>query len=126
MDETGFALDPIPKKTDDVHRTKNVLSTCSGSKSQNTVLACVSGSGQAPPPMIIWSKKRNVPRNGNRQTLWVLRQGLDLFSPVSQMVREVISEVYTCNKAYTFAGGQAYIVARTIAQIHLLWRPKMG
>ena len=60
MDETGFA---IPKKTVDVCGTKNVLSICSGSKSQITVLACVSGSGQALPPMIIWSKKT---RYGNR------------------------------------------------------------
>ena len=61
MDETGFALDPIPRKTVDVRGTKNVLSICSGSKSQITVLATVSASGQALPPMIIWSKKTMSP-----------------------------------------------------------------
>ena len=61
MDKTGFALDPIPRKTVDVCGTKNVLSICSGSKSQITILACVSGSGQALPPMIILSKKTMSP-----------------------------------------------------------------
>lgn len=61
MDETGFALDPIPRKTVDVRGAKNVLSVCSGSKSHITALVCVSGNGQVLPPMIIWSKKTMSP-----------------------------------------------------------------
>lgn len=61
MDETGFAFDSTPSKTVDVRGTKNVLSVCSGSKSQITVLACVSATGQVLPPMIIWSKKTMAP-----------------------------------------------------------------
>ena len=61
MDETGFALDPKHSKTVDVHGAKNVLSICSGSKKQITVAACVSATGQALPPMVIWSKKTMAP-----------------------------------------------------------------
>ena len=60
MDETGFALDPKHSKTVDVRGAKNVLSSCSGSK-QITVAACVSATGQALPPMVIWSKKTMAP-----------------------------------------------------------------
>ena len=49
MDETGFAYDPKPRKTVHLCGEKNVLSI---SKSQVTVIACVSATGQAIPPLI--------------------------------------------------------------------------
>ena len=61
MDETGFALDPKHSKTVDARGTKNVLSICSGSKGQITVVMCVSATGQALPPMVIWRKKTMAP-----------------------------------------------------------------
>ena len=61
MDETGFALDPKHSKIVGAHGTKNVLSISSGSKRQITVNVCVSATGQALPPMIIWNKKTMAP-----------------------------------------------------------------
>ena len=61
MDETGFPLDPKPLKTIHIRGDKNPSSLSSGSKAQVTVVACVSGAGQALPPMIIWARKTMKP-----------------------------------------------------------------
>lgn len=61
MDETGFPLDPKPLKTIHIRGYKNPSSLSSGSKSQVTVVACVSAAGQAIPPMIIWARKTMRP-----------------------------------------------------------------
>ena len=61
MDETGFALDPKSNKTVHICGEKNPLSISSGSKSQITVVACVSAAGQAIPPLIIWKRKTMTP-----------------------------------------------------------------
>lgn len=57
MDEAGFPLDPKPLKT--VHRRgeKDPACVSSGYKSQVTVVACVSASGQSLPPLVIWKTK---------------------------------------------------------------------
>ena len=53
MDESGFALDPKSM----ICGEKKKLSISSGLKSQVTVIACVSATGQAIPPLIIWKRK---------------------------------------------------------------------
>ena len=57
MDETGFPLDPRPIKTIHKRGERNPYSVSSGSKSQVTVVACVSASGQSIPPFIVWKRK---------------------------------------------------------------------
>ena len=57
MDESGFALDPKSMKTIHICGEKKPLSISSGSKSQVTAIACVSATGQAIPPLIIWKRK---------------------------------------------------------------------
>ena len=57
MDESGFAYDPKSMKTIQICGEKKTLSVSSGSKSQVTVVACVSATGQAIPPLIIWKRK---------------------------------------------------------------------
>ena len=57
MDETGFPLDPKPLKTIHSRVEKNPFSVSSGSKSQVTVVACMSATGQSIPPLIIWKRK---------------------------------------------------------------------
>ncbi len=61
MDESGFPLEPKPLKT--VHRKgdKQPYHVTKGTKSQVTVVACVSASGQYVPPMIIWARKKMNP-----------------------------------------------------------------
>ena len=61
MDETGFAYDPKPSKTVHLCGERNVLSVSSGSKAQVTVITCVSATGQAIPPLIIWKRKTMAP-----------------------------------------------------------------
>ena len=65
MDETGFPLDPRPLKTIHEKGEKNPISLTSGSKSQVTVVACVSASGQTIPPLIIWKRKTMSPDMAN-------------------------------------------------------------
>ena len=62
MDETGFPLDPKSSKTIHVHGEKNPSTVPSGSKSQVTVVACVSAAGQTISPMIIWARKTMNPQ----------------------------------------------------------------
>ena len=57
MDETGFPLDPKPLKTVHSRGERKPFSVSSGSKSQVTVVACVSASGQSIPPLVIWKRK---------------------------------------------------------------------
>ena len=57
MDETGFPLDPKPLTTIHCRGEKNPFSVSSGSKSQVTVVACVSATGQSIPPLVIWKRK---------------------------------------------------------------------
>ena len=106
MNETGFALDPIPRKTVDVRGIKNALSICSGSKSQITALACVSGSGHVLPPMIIWSKKTISPEMATGELPGTLYgfSGKGWINSHQFHQWFVMFEIYTCNKAYTFAG----------------------
>lgn len=61
MDETGFAYDPKASKTVQLCGEKNVLCVSSGSKSQVTVIACVSATGQVIPPLIVWKRKTMAP-----------------------------------------------------------------
>ena len=61
MDETGFPLDPSPLKTIHKRGDKNPISVTSGSKTQVTVVACVSASGQTIPPLIIWKRRTMSP-----------------------------------------------------------------
>ena len=57
MDKSGFPLDPKPLKSVHCSGDKNPYSVRSGIKSQVTVAACVSASGQSIPPLIIWKQK---------------------------------------------------------------------
>ena len=57
MDESGFPLDPKPLKSVHCSGDKNPYAVRSGVKSQVTVAACVSASGQSIPPLIIWKRK---------------------------------------------------------------------
>ena len=61
MDETGIPLDPKPLKTIHERGEKNPMSITSGSKSQVTVVACVSAAGQTIPPIIIWKRRTMSP-----------------------------------------------------------------
>ena len=61
MDESGFPLDPKPLKGVYVRGEKHPCSVSSGSKSQITVVACVSATGQCLPPMIVWARKTMTP-----------------------------------------------------------------
>ena len=61
MDESGFPLDPKPLKTIHQRGEKNPVSITSGSKSQVTVVACVSASGQTIPPLINWKRRTMSP-----------------------------------------------------------------
>lgn len=57
MDESGFPLNPKPLKSVHCSGDKNPYLARSGMKSQVTVAACVSVSGQSIPPLIIWKRK---------------------------------------------------------------------
>ena len=61
MDESGFPLDPKPLRTVDCRGSKNPFSMSSGSKSQVSIAACISASGQSLPPFIIWKRKSMSP-----------------------------------------------------------------
>ena len=61
MDESGFPLDPKPLRTVNCRGSKNPLCVSSGSKSQVSIAACVSASGQSLPPYIIWKRKTMPP-----------------------------------------------------------------
>lgn len=58
LDETGMPLDPKSLKTIHSCGDKNPYTVSSGRKSQMSVLACVSASGQCIPPMVIWDRKK--------------------------------------------------------------------
>ena len=57
MDELGMPLDPKSMKTIHVRGVPNPVTTTTGNKSQITVVACVSASGNYIPPMIVWDRK---------------------------------------------------------------------
>ena len=57
MDESGMPLNPKSFKTIHVRGDRNPLAASSGNKSQITVHACVSASGNYLPPMVIWGRK---------------------------------------------------------------------
>ena len=57
MDESGMPLNPKSFKTIHVRGDRNPLAASSGNKSQITVHACVSASGNYLPPMVIWDRK---------------------------------------------------------------------
>ena len=58
LDETGMPLNPKSLKTIHSCGDKNPYTVTSGRKSQISVLACVSASGQCIPPMVIWDRKK--------------------------------------------------------------------
>ena len=57
VDETGMPLDHHPPKVITVRRQKKVRSRTSGNKSQVTVIVCVSATGHALPPFVIFDAK---------------------------------------------------------------------
>ena len=61
MDETGMPLDPKSMKCVAPRGAKTVLAPSSGDKTQITVVACVSASGQRMPPLVILNRKRLPP-----------------------------------------------------------------
>ena len=58
VDETGLSLDHIPPKVVTQKGHKKVRCRTSGNKSQITVISCVSATGQAVPPFVIFDAKR--------------------------------------------------------------------
>jgi hypothetical protein len=58
VDETGMPLDHRPPKIVTLKGQKKVRCRTSGNKSQITVIGCVSASGQAIPPFVIFDCKR--------------------------------------------------------------------
>lgn len=59
--ESGFPLEHKPGKLIGMRGQKDLHTTTSGEKAQLTVLACVSASGYALPPLIIFDRKRLKP-----------------------------------------------------------------
>ena len=57
VDETGMPLDHHPPKVITVRGQKKVRTRTSGNKSQVTVIACVSATGHALPPFVIFDAK---------------------------------------------------------------------
>ena len=57
VDETGMPLDHHPPKVIAVRGQKKVRTRTSGNKSQVTVIACVSATGHALPPFVIFDAK---------------------------------------------------------------------
>ena len=57
VDETGMPLDHKPPKIVTKRGQKKVRSRTSGNKSQVTVIACVSATGHAIPPFVIFDAK---------------------------------------------------------------------
>ena len=60
-DESGFPLEHKPGKLIGVRGQKDLHTTTVGEKAQLTVLACVSASGYALPPLTIFDRKRLKP-----------------------------------------------------------------
>ena len=61
-DESGMPLNHHPGKPIAVSGQKHVCVLCSGDKTQVTVLACVSASGNAMPPLVIFKRKSLSPQ----------------------------------------------------------------
>ena len=61
MDETGLPLNPKPPKVIAGSSDRNPSFIGSGDKTQITVVGCVSASGVALPPMVIWDRKTLAP-----------------------------------------------------------------
>ena len=57
LDETGMLLDPKKLKVVSEKGVKNPSYMSSGSKSQITVVGCISASGYTIPPMVVWDRK---------------------------------------------------------------------
>ena len=57
VDETGMLLNPKPSKMVCGTGSKNPVSTCSGNKSQITIVGYVNAAGYCIPPMIIYGRK---------------------------------------------------------------------
>ena len=57
LDETGMPLDPKKLKVVSKKGVKNSSYVSSGSKSQITAVGCISASGYAIPPMVVWDRK---------------------------------------------------------------------
>ena len=57
LDETGMLLDPKKLKVVSDKGVKNPSYMSSGSKSQITVVGCISASGYTIPPMVVWDRK---------------------------------------------------------------------
>ena len=71
VNETGVPLDPKPLKVYGTVSQKNFYSVSSGTKSQLTVLTCVSAGGQCLPPMIIYNKRgRSWRQHGSWNYSW--------------------------------------------------------
>ena len=62
LDETGVPLDPKPLKVVASRGEKNPSNIRAGTKSQISVVGCISAGGSALPPMIIWSGKSLSPK----------------------------------------------------------------
>lgn len=58
LDETGMPLDPKALKTIHVRGERNPYAVSSGQKTQISILACVSATGQCIPPLVIWDRKK--------------------------------------------------------------------
>ena len=56
-DETGVPLDPKKLKAVFKKGVQNPSCVSSGTKSQITVVGCISASGHAIPPKVIWDRK---------------------------------------------------------------------
>ena len=65
IDESGFPLNPKPPKTLCCRGTKTPSVFTSTDRSQITVVGCVSASGHAIPPMVIWDRKTLSPDLAN-------------------------------------------------------------
>ena len=69
LDESGMPLQHRPGKRIAVKGQKHVIVITSGDKTNVTVLACVSASGYALPPMIIFNRKNLTPELTRGETL---------------------------------------------------------
>ena len=87
LDETGVPLDPKPLKVVASHREQNPSNIRAGTKSQISVVGCISAGGIALPPMIIWSGKSLSPK----QTIGEIPGTLHGFSARGWMDRELFN-----------------------------------
>lgn len=83
IDESGFPLSPQPPKTLCRRGTKTPSVFSSSNRSQITVVGCVSASGQAIPPMVIWDWFLNL-LTGNH--IWSIQQRVDRHGIIRHMV----------------------------------------